>query len=109
MNRTEFDAHVNVLGVPGSHRTVATPEVVTALDKVLCGSIGRVATELPLVNAYGITARQIHIKASSLLVEPVKFDVVTVGGKDYVLEAVLPKLEVGTGIVMGWVCYSVGD
>ena len=110
MTRQEFETHINTLGSPGVHTAVSS-SVVTNVDKVISARVGKVGSvgEDAIVNSYGITARQLLIKASSLPAPLERFDTVKVGGQLYVIDAVLPKLEVGTGFVMGWVCYAVGD
>lgn len=107
MNKSEFEATINAVGVPAVFTPVAAPSLPIAIDRVGFQSLAK--AEETIVNAYGVNGRQIHIKASSLPAPPVKYDVVTVGGVRCVLESVIPKFEHGSGAVMGWACYCVGE
>lgn len=107
MNKSQFASLVDTLGSAGSHTAAKAPQLVTAIDKMTFRSIGK--AEEALVNAYGVDACMIHIKAASLVIPPTKFDFFTIGTMKYTVQAVTPKLELGTGIVIGYVCFCKGN
>lgn len=106
MIKADFDAIIDRLGSPGSHEMAKAPGTITPITKIAMQSIGR--SEEALVNAYGVDGRKIHIKASSLLVPPEKFDLIVIGTQRHAITDVQPKLEEGSGAVMGWQCFCKG-
>jgi hypothetical protein len=106
MITAEFNAIIDNLGAPGSHEMAKAPGTITPITKIAMQSIGR--SEESLVNAYGVDGRRIHIKASSLPIPPEKFDVFIIGTQRHAVADVQPKLEAGTGLIMGYQCFCKG-
>lgn len=106
MNKAEFDTVIDRLGVPATHRQAKAPNTETAIARLTIQGVGK--ADEAVVQAYGVMTRQIHIKSASLPAAPEKFDAIIIGGITYVIEAVMPKFESGTGAVLGYACYCKG-
>jgi len=107
MNQSQFNSVIDYMGFPGTHTRAKSPQTVTNISKLTINSIVR--AEEALVNAYGVDACRIHIKAGSLPVPPEKFDYFTIDNMRHTILGVLPKLELGTGTIMGYACYCKGN
>lgn len=99
MNRAEWESVIKQVGVPATLTQTAPPQAVATLPKV---GIARVSGESLLVNAYGVGARILTIMQSSMVFEPVKFDVVEIQNERLVLDFVQGVYEPGSGVLIGW-------
>jgi hypothetical protein len=100
--KVQYDRTIDVLGVPmmwAEAKSAATAPLVAGL---------RIAsdTESTIVQAYGVGARIITIKAASLTQAPVKFDRFIMGGEVMVAEHVAPVHLAGT--LVGYRVYVRG-
>jgi len=105
MNAQMFNSLINGLGVPATHLRAVDGEA-TDIAKAVSQSIGR--AEEALVNSYGVDGRKVHVRASDLPLPPEKFDIFIIGSQRISVIDVQPKLEVGTGIVLGYQCFGKG-
>jgi hypothetical protein len=100
--KAQYDRTIDVLGVPmmwAEAKSAATASLVAGL---------RIASdaENAVVQAYGVGARIITIKAASLPQAPVKFDRFIMGGEVMVAEHVSPVHL--TGKLVGYRVYVKG-
>jgi len=105
MNSQMFNSLLNGLGGPGIHIR-AVDGTVTDIPRMVTQSIGR--SEEALVNAYGVDGRKVHIRAGDLPFPPEKFDIFVIGTQRISVVDVQPKLEIGTGLVLGYQCFGKG-
>jgi len=103
--KTEYDRAVDSLGFPATF-TVAKTDASIKIPKVGFATIGR--DDDALIQAYGVGARVITIKASDVTAPPVKFDRITIGAEVFTFEAVHNVHLPGTGAIIAYRCFSRG-
>ena len=97
-----FNRAIATLGLPASISPAKGGKSIS-IPAVGFASIGR--QDETLVNAYGVAAKVITIRADQMgATVPAKFDTVTIGSEKFVLAAVHP-IHSGTAVI-GWKCYS---
>ena len=99
-----FEQVVGLLGVPSTW-TQAKPPHGTAAINVGLKTAG--PKDVEIVNAFGIDAKILTIRAIDMTTPPEKFDTFTVNGERFTADAVHPVLLNGT--VIGWKIYIRGS
>jgi len=98
-----FNQAIGALGLSASiHYAKGQPD--KAIPQVGFASVSK--TDEALVNAYGVAAKVITIRAGDVTTPPSKFDIVTIGVEKFTLAAAHP-IHCGTAVI-GWKCYSMG-
>lgn len=100
--KASFDATIDTVGVPAVFETAdgGSTHALTVGHKTAG------LRDEPIINAYGIDAVVISIKADDLPAAPKKFDRLTIAGTINVLHDVR-EVNLG-GVVIGWKCYVRG-
>lgn len=78
---------LKLVGIAATHSTLGATPVVTQLN-VGVRTIG--SEDEALVNAYGLGAKLFTIAVGDLPTPPKKFETLTIDGKVYVIDSVLP-------------------
>lgn len=107
MIKADFDAHIDAIGGPVTHHQAIAPSAVTSIDKALVTSVG--VAEETIINAWGVDAKKITIKADSLATPPKKHDRFVIGTQEHTVVAVVEKLAEGTHAMLGYLCYCKGN
>ena len=98
-----WNNQVALLGQPVTWEQAAPPN---ATKSIVAGFKTVGVKDEATVNAYGMGARIITIRAGDLPVAPEKFDRITVGGETDAIEDVQP-VHLG-GTLLGWRCFIKG-
>jgi hypothetical protein len=98
-----FNQAIRSLGLPASIK-YAKGQPDKVIPHVGFASVSK--TDESLVNAYGVAAKIITIRADDVTTPPSKFDIVTVGAEKFTLADAHP-IHCGTAVI-GWKCYSTG-
>lgn len=106
LTAAEFNTLLNATGVPVTWQQAKAPAAVKTI-KAIDGTISKYNEAL--INTYGVGGKAIQVAASSIPVEPVKFDVfVSAVGERYVVDSVVVHKERNTGRVISFTCYCKG-
>lgn len=109
MNRAQYAAVINQLGVPAEFKQALPPNVSVRIAKVGIATIRpRSAGGDDVVNSFAVGTRVVTILESSLPVRPGKFDLLTINGEKFVIEDVRPAEEPGSGVTIGYRCAIAG-
>lgn len=105
LTEAEFRALLAQLGEPIEFRQTKPPAATVSVRAIVQPPN---KGDDALINAYGTNSRSIQIAARDLPFEPVKFDVVVVGGEHWTLDTVQSQHQRQTGTVTYWLCYAKG-
>jgi len=98
-----FNQAIGALGLPASiHYAKGQPD--KSIPQVGFASVSK--TDEALVNAYGVAAKVITVRAGDVVTPPSKFDIITVGAEKFTLADAHP-IHCGTAVI-GWKCFSTG-
>lgn len=97
-----YDFVVDFLGTPAVHQSAET----NATTDMIVGfrNLGRDDGEV--VNAFGPGTVAITVSQAKSLTEPKKFDLFTIAGKVYTVQAV--HVATLNGVIFGWRVYATG-
>jgi hypothetical protein len=101
--KREFDRTVGALGVPATWSRAKSPTPTVALT---VGFKTAGVKDVEIVNAYGLNAIVITVRASDVSVSPEKFDSFTINGTRYIADDVSPILLNASAV--GWKIYVKG-
>jgi hypothetical protein len=99
-----FNQAIGVLGIP-AYIISAKTSVRIDLPSVGFASMGK--QDEALVNAYGVAAKVITIRADQIANIPEKFDTMFIGAERFVLAGVHP-IYCGPAVI-GYKCYAKGS
>lgn len=101
--RSQFETAVDMLGVPATWSRAKAP---TPTQLLTVGFRTAGVKDAEIVNAYGINATIITVRATGVATAPEKFDSFTIQGIRYTADAVHPIHLAGA--VIGWKVYCQG-
>lgn len=102
----EYALLIDTLGVPAKLHYTKLPADVVSLAKIGFATVSK--QDDAIINAYGVGARIITIKASDVTRAPIKFDRIEVGSEFYTIDTVTNVHLPGTGTVVGYRCFAKG-
>lgn len=105
-DKASYDRLIDVLGIPASLHYTKVPADVHPLPKIGFATVSK--QDDAIINAYGVGARIITIKASDVTRAPIKFDRVQVGSEFYTIDTVTDVHLPGTGSIVGYRCFCKG-
>lgn len=106
LTAAEFSQLLGVLGEPVTLRQAKAPNATFQVMAIVqdTSKLGEA-----VVNAYGISGKQVQLAASTLSIVPEKFDIVTrANGERLVFDTVNIEHTRGSGAVAYYIAYSKG-